>query len=214
MIRLALALAAVATAASAGGAPATRLSIDVWPKGRTAAAGHHHYTLSCAPARGTVPRPGNACVVLVRLAHPFAATPRGTVCPMLVLGPQEAHVVGTVRGVHVNAWLNLVHCGVDRWNRVKAIVPEPTLAGRAPPPVSPPGGASTTVTPPDGPPPTLTTMTPTSGPVGTVVTVTGTNLAEIIGVQLGQSSQRPRAPPTRRSSSPCRPAPPPVPSRS
>jgi hypothetical protein len=184
MIKLALALVAVATAASAGGTPATRLSIDVWPKGRTVATGHHHYVLRCAPAVGTVPRPGNACTVLVRLAHPFAATPRGTVCPMLVLGPQEAHVVGTVRGVRVNAWLDLVHCGIDRWNRVKAIVPEPKLAVRAPPPVRPPGG-TTTVTAPDGPPPALISLSPVSGPIGTVVTITGTNLAEVVGVQLG-----------------------------
>ena len=186
MIRLALALAAVATAASAGATPATRLSIDVWPKGRTVAAGHHHYTLRCAPAAGTVPHPGNACVVLVRRAHPFAVTPRGTVCPMLVLGPQEAHVVGTVRGVRVNTWLNLVHCGIDRWNRVKAVVPQPKLAGRTPPPVRPPGGGATTVTTPNGPPPALATMSPDSGPVGTVVTITGTNLGEVVGVQLGK----------------------------
>ena len=104
---------------------------------------------------------------------------------MLVLGPQEAHVVGTVRGVRVNAWLNLVHCGIDRWDRVKAIVPQPDLALRAPTPVVPPGGGTTTVTTPDGPPPTLASISPDSGPVGTVVTVAGTNLAETTGVELG-----------------------------
>ncbi len=138
MLRLALALAAVATAASAGGAPATKLTIDVWPQGRTVATGHVHYTLRCSPAAGTVPRPGNACAVLARLAHPFAATAPATACPSLVLGPQEAHVVGTVRGTRVNAWLNLAHCGVARWNLVKAIVPEPKLTGHTPPPVTPP----------------------------------------------------------------------------
>ena len=205
MIRLALALVAVATAASAGGTPATRLSIDVWPKGRTVAAGHHHYTLRCAPAAGTVPHPGNACVVLVRRAHPFAVTPRGTVCPMLVLGPQEAHVVGTVRGVRVNTWLNLVHCGIDRWNRVRAVVPEPKLATgppKRPIPTPPPGSTTTTTTLPAPPPPPATTTTttttgtgqpgpeitsfaPGSGPVGTTVTITGSNLGSVVGVKLG-----------------------------
>jgi len=205
MIRLALALVAVATAASAGVTPATRLSIDVWPKGRTVAAGHHHYTLRCAPAAGTVPHPGNACVVLTKLAHPFAATPRGTVCPMLVLGPQEAHVVGAVRGVRVNAWLNLAHCGVDRWNRVRAVVPEPKLATgppKRPIPTPPPGSTTTTTTLPAPPPPPATTTTttttgtgqpgpeitsfaPGSGPVGTTVTITGSNLGSVVGVKLG-----------------------------
>ena len=120
-------LVAAAVLASSTGI-GTRLSIDVWPKGRADVTGHRHYTLRCAPAKGTVPHPGTACTALNKLQHPFAPTPPGTVCPMLVLGPQEAHVVGTVRGVRVNAWLNLVHCGVDRWDRVKAIVPEPDLA--------------------------------------------------------------------------------------
>jgi hypothetical protein len=177
------ALAAVALASSAG-AGKTRLSIDVWPKGRTVAAGHRHYTLSCAPAKGTVAHPGAACAALARLAKPFAATPHGVACPSLVLGPQEAHVVGTVRGVRVNAWLNLVHCGVDRWGRVKAIVPEPFHP--IGPPAAPAPPPTTTIGSTSGPAPTIASFDPTSGPKGTTVTITGTNLDGTVGVQLGK----------------------------
>jgi hypothetical protein len=169
------ALAAASLASAAGGG--THLTIDVWPGGRTVAAGHKQYTLSCAPAKGTVPHAAAACAALRTVVRPFAATPKGTVCPSLVLGPQEAHVAGTVNGVRVNAWLNLQHCGVDRWNAVKAIVPMPKLTVTPPPkPVT---------TPTTGLVPTITGFSPTSGPVGTSVTVTGTNLASVVGVQLG-----------------------------
>jgi len=53
---------------------------------------------------------------------------------MINLGPAEAHVVGLVRGRRVDAWLNLVHCGPQRWGRVKAVVPEPTLTVTPPKP--------------------------------------------------------------------------------
>jgi hypothetical protein len=185
MTKLALALVASLLLAPASGAKVTRLSIDVWPGGRTVAAGHRHYTLGCAPAKGTVAHPGTACVALARLAKPFAATPRGVACPSLVLGPQEAHIVGTVRGVRVNAWLNLVHCGVERWGRVKAIVPEPYHAVGPPVAPSPPPPTST-VGSTTGPAPAIASFDPTSGPAGTTVTITGTNLDGTVGVQLGR----------------------------
>lgn len=185
MTKVALALVAAALLAPASGAKVTTLSIDVWPKGRTVADGHRRYTLRCAPAKGTDPHPGVACAALLALAHPFARTPPGTVCPSLVLGPQEAHVVGTVRGVHVNAWLNLVHCGVGRWGRVKAIVPEPYHP--VSPPIAPaPPPTTTTVGSTSGPAPTIASFDPTSGPVGTSVTITGANLDGTVGVQLGR----------------------------
>ncbi|HXR11528.1 MAG TPA: IPT/TIG domain-containing protein [Gaiellaceae bacterium] len=176
---LAVVVAATVLVPAAAGAGGTRLSIDVWPKGRNVAAGHRHYTLQCAPARGTVPHPGIACATLARLARPFAPTPPETVCPRLVLGSQEAHVVGTVRGAHVDAWLQLRYCGIDRWDRVRAVVPQPKLT------VAPPPRPSTTPTDTGQPAPSITGFSPASGPVGTTVTVTGTNLGETVGVQLG-----------------------------
>jgi hypothetical protein len=183
MTRLALALVAAALLAPASGAKVTRLSIDVWPQGRTIADGHKHYTLGCAPAKGTVARPGVACATLAQLAKPFAPTPRGVACPSLVLGPQEAHVVGTIRGVRVNAWLNLVHCGIARWGRVKAIVPEPYHP--IGPPIAPPPPPTTTIGSTTGPAPAIASFEPTSGPTGTTVTITGTSLDGTVGVQLG-----------------------------
>jgi hypothetical protein len=184
MTKAALALVAAVLLAPASGAKVTKLSIDVWPQGRTVADGHRHYTLGCAPAKGTVAHPRTACAVLARIAKPFAATPRGTVCPSLVLGPEEAHVVGAVRGVRVNAWLNLVHCGVDRWNRVKAVVPEP-YHPTGPPAAPAPPPTTTTIGSTSGPAPTIASFDPTSGPAGTTVTITGTNLDTTVGVQLG-----------------------------
>jgi hypothetical protein len=183
MTKLATALATVALLASASGAKVTHLTIDVWPGGRTVAAGHQHYTLSCAPAKGTVAHPGAACIALLQLAKPFATTPPGVACPSLVLGPQEAHVVGTLRGVRVNAWLNLVHCGIARWGRLRAIVPEP-YHGIGPPsaPAPPP---PTTIGSTTGPAPAVAGFEPTSGPTGTTVTITGTGLDGTVGVQLG-----------------------------
>jgi hypothetical protein len=183
MTKLVPALVAAVLLASASGTKATRLSIDVWPKGRTVAAGHVHYTLSCAPAKGTVAHPATACAALLRLAKPFAPTPRGVACPSLVLGPQEAHVTGTVRGVRVNAWLNLVHCGIARWGRVKAIVPE--LYGPVGPPTAPAPAPPPTTTPTSGAVPAIAGFSPTSGAIGTQVTITGTNLAGVVGVQMG-----------------------------
>jgi hypothetical protein len=115
----------LASARSSAAVASTRLSIDVWPGGRRVAAGHARYVLACGPARGTVPHAARACSTLATLNAPFAKPKSAAPCPALALGPQEAHVVGLVRGVHVDAWLNLRGCGVGRWSRVKTIVPEP-----------------------------------------------------------------------------------------
>lgn len=183
MTKATLALVAALLLGPTSGTKATRLSIDVWPKGHTVAAGHAHYTLKCAPAKGTVAHPGIACVALLRLAKPFAPTPHGVACPNLVLGPQEAHVTGTVRGVRVNAWLNLVHCGIARWGRVKAIVPEPY--GPIGPPTSPSPAPPPSTAPTPTSAPTIAGFSPSSGAAGTQVTITGTNLAGVVAVQMG-----------------------------
>ncbi len=112
-----------ASASSAAPGP-TRLGITVWPEGRQAAESHRD-TLSCAPARGTVPHPLRACSLLQRLgAAAFAPTPPGTACTEIYGGPDEAHVVGRVRGRRVDAHLRLVNgCEIARWNRVRLVVP-------------------------------------------------------------------------------------------
>ncbi len=111
------------SAASAATGP-TRLRIAVWPQGR-AAAQVHRYTLTCAPARGTVPHPARACRLLRRLgAEAFAPTPPATVCTQIYGGPAQARVLGLVGGRAVNARLKLTNgCEIARWNRVRAAVP-------------------------------------------------------------------------------------------
>jgi hypothetical protein len=116
-------LALFASAASAASGP-TRLRITVWPQGRQAAETHRH-TLSCAPARGTVPHPVRACRLLSRLgAAAFAPTPPTTACTDIYGGPDQAHVVGLVEGRRVDAHLRRVNgCEIARWNRVRLVVP-------------------------------------------------------------------------------------------
>ena len=118
---LALGLSTAASAAASGGQ--TKLSIAVYPKG-IAAGVVRHYALACAPARGTVPHPGKACLALSRLSAPFAPVPKDEICTQIALGPQEAIVSGTIAGNHVYAHLRLNDgCEIDRWRRVSAIVP-------------------------------------------------------------------------------------------
>jgi hypothetical protein len=117
------AVALVVSAASAAGGP-TSLRIVVWPEGRDAPI-VHRYTLACAPARGTVPRPARACSVLSRVGSgAFAPVPPKTVCTDLYGGPARARVRGLVAGRPVDAALNLTNgCEIGRWNRVRAVVP-------------------------------------------------------------------------------------------
>jgi hypothetical protein len=116
-------LALFASAASASSGP-TRLRIAVWPEGRQVVE-THRYTLSCAPARGTVPHPVRACRLLRRLgAAAFAVTPPRTACTDIYGGPAEAHVLGLVGGRRVDARLSLTNgCEIARWNRVRLVVP-------------------------------------------------------------------------------------------
>jgi hypothetical protein len=125
-VRVTVALGSLAlfTPAVSAAPGLTRLAITVWPEGRQATE-THRYTLSCAPARGTVPRPLRACRLLDRLgAAAFAPTPRGTACADIYGGPDEAHVVGLVGGRRVDAHLRLSNgCEIARWNRVRDVVP-------------------------------------------------------------------------------------------
>ena len=118
--------ARVASGAQASGsAPAgSSLSITVYPGGAGKPAGARRYSLRCTPPGGTVPNPGRACLVLARLPHPFAPVAPHTICSDLALGPQEAVVLGRVRGRSIRAHLDVRDsCEIARWQRVVAIVP-------------------------------------------------------------------------------------------
>jgi hypothetical protein len=107
-------LGAAPAAAATGG---TSLQIAVWPQGSEGAP--HMWTLHCAPARGTLPHPGTACLRLSKLSSPFAPVPPGTACTMIFGGPQRARVTGTFRGHAVRATFNRSNgCEVVRWHRV------------------------------------------------------------------------------------------------
>ena len=122
MTGVAALLLTAAVVAAGSAAPATRLSISLYPEGRGGTV--QHFTLRCGPARGTVLDPARACAALARLARPFAPVPKGTVCTQIALGPQEAIVTGVVRGRRVSAYLRLRNgCEIDRWRRVRSIVP-------------------------------------------------------------------------------------------
>ncbi|HET7046224.1 MAG TPA: SSI family serine proteinase inhibitor [Gaiellaceae bacterium] len=91
------------------------------------------WTLRCAPARGTLPKPGRACVQLARARAPFAPVPRGVMCSQIYGGPQTAHVVGVFRGQRVNAGFSRRDgCQTARWNRVAFLFP--IFTGTLPPP--------------------------------------------------------------------------------
>ena len=126
VLRLTVAFGALALLVSAASAAesSTALRIAVSPEGRQAVE-VHRYTLACAPARGTVPRPARACTVLARLgADAFAPTPPGTACTAIYGGPAQARVLGVVAGRRVDARLRMTNgCEIGRWNRVRAVVP-------------------------------------------------------------------------------------------
>jgi hypothetical protein len=92
----ALVLAALLVGASP---PATSLKVTYWPHGRSAAA--TTWTLACAPAKGTHPARGRACLALK--THPLDVGPAQKPCTiMAVVGAPEAQIVGTVDGQKVN----------------------------------------------------------------------------------------------------------------
>jgi hypothetical protein len=127
VLGLVLALWALGPGAAA---PATSLTI-------TARAGDatppKTWTLRCAPARGSLPKPGRACARLARLAAPFAPVPRGVMCSQIYGGPQTARVRGVFRGRRVDASFSRTDgCQTARWNRVAFLFP--IFTGTLPPP--------------------------------------------------------------------------------
>jgi hypothetical protein len=78
------------------------------------------WTLRCAPAAGTLPRPGRSCLRL-RAGGPklFAPLPKNVVCTEIYGGPQKALVVGSVKGKSVHATFTRANgCEIERWQRI------------------------------------------------------------------------------------------------
>jgi hypothetical protein len=80
-----------------------------------------NWTLTCDPAGGSHPSPAAACKVLLRAKDPFAAVPRGTMCPMIAAGAREAKVTGTYFGKHIDTTFSQVGCQGARWTKIGQI---------------------------------------------------------------------------------------------
>jgi hypothetical protein len=118
-VMLSAALVACGSSAAAPSAETTALTVSYWPNGPNAE-GLKKWTLRCAPARGTLPRPAVACRKLAGAgARLFAPVPDGVACTMIYGGPQVARVIGMVNGKRVWAAFNLQNgCEIARWNRL------------------------------------------------------------------------------------------------
>jgi hypothetical protein len=102
---------------------ATSLHVTVWPHGQ-GHPGTRSYTLRCAPAGGTLPRPARARTRLARFALPFRATPKNAVCTQIYGGPQHALVTGRYRGRVVRARFSRANgCEIARWDRLSPLFP-------------------------------------------------------------------------------------------
>jgi Subtilisin inhibitor-like len=116
----ALLLSLVFVSGAGGGAGSTSLVIRVFPDGVPKKATARTWTLSCRPARGSLPNPADACRKLLAVRAPFALTPPKTACTQIYGGPAVAYVVGTFRGHPVERWFNRRNgCQIARWNKVR-----------------------------------------------------------------------------------------------
>ena len=109
--------AASGTGASAGAAKVS-LAITV---STAPGAPKKHWTLRCDPAGGSHPDPAAACAVLLKAKAPFAAPPKGIMCPMIRVGTKTAIVEGTYFGRHVDTTFEPGGCGLARWQEIGAI---------------------------------------------------------------------------------------------
>jgi len=105
-------------AASAPAPPKVSLDITV---STTPNAPTKHWTLKCDPAGGTHPDPAGACAVLLRAKNPFAAPPKGMMCPMIRVGTKTAIVKGTYFGKYVDVRFTPGGCDLAKWNEVGQI---------------------------------------------------------------------------------------------
>jgi hypothetical protein len=97
-----------------GAGEATELKVTVWPAGRS------------GPSKtATVKCPGDPdCEKLAKLpVSAFDPVPGDVACTQIYGGPDEARVVGTLRGEPVDAMFKMTNgCEIDRWNRVSFLL--------------------------------------------------------------------------------------------
>ena len=117
---MALVLAAIVSAsASAAPSSGTFLRITFWADS-SKPLDRESRTLRCSPAGGSLPRPARACSrLLAGGIKLFAPVPRNSVCTEIYGGPQQARVVGTVKGQLVRATFSRTNgCEIARWQRI------------------------------------------------------------------------------------------------
>jgi hypothetical protein len=126
MLRLATVIACLLLAAcgsddpgdDAGSAPATELTVTVWPEGPDGASKERHVECPGAPV----------CAELSR--DRLAPVPPDTACTAIYGGPSVARVKGTLRGEPVDERFSLEDgCQIARWERNRALLGR---AGRGP----------------------------------------------------------------------------------
>jgi hypothetical protein len=122
---LSLALVAAACSGSNTKDVSIRVRIDFWPDGREAGKPRKDWRLRCNPLGGSLPHGDRACYRLATIRRPFAPVPAGAACSQIYGGPQEAHVVGTLRGRPVDAAFRRTDgCQIARWNKVDFLFAE------------------------------------------------------------------------------------------
>jgi hypothetical protein len=117
---VALVLAAIVSAsASAAPSSSTSLRITFWADS-SKPLDRESRTLQCNPAGGSLPRPARACMRLLAGALKlFAPVPKNAMCTEIYGGPQQARVVGTVKGQRVRATFSRTNgCEIARWQRI------------------------------------------------------------------------------------------------
>jgi subtilisin inhibitor-like len=116
----AVVLAAILSAsASAAPSSGTSLKITFWADSSKPLE-RRSWTLRCNPAGGSLQRPARACMrLLAGGVKLFAQVPKNAVCTEIYGGPQQARVVGTVKGQPVRATFSRTNgCEIARWQRI------------------------------------------------------------------------------------------------
>jgi hypothetical protein len=105
---------------SSPGPQAPKVSLDIKVTGGHGVAAKN-WTLRCDPAGGTHPDPAAACAVLLKAKSPFAMTPTGVECPMIMVGTKTATVKGIYFGQHVDTTFVEGGCDLPRWAKLGQI---------------------------------------------------------------------------------------------
>lgn len=123
MFRLAVVLACLVVAGCGGGddeeaapprAPATALTVTVWPEGRGGLVRERQVTCPGAEVCGELS------------VRSLAPVPRNVACTAIYGGPAVARVTGTLRGEPVDARFGLEDgCEIARWERTRELLGPP-----------------------------------------------------------------------------------------